>query len=85
VALSQTQANYDQVMVNHYRDTIRRAARHHLVLEAHEIIKDAGERRTYPNIPTREAARGTEWEAWSEGNPPSTPCSCPSPGWCQDQ
>ena len=25
--------HYDQVMVNHYRETIRRAARHHLVLE----------------------------------------------------
>jgi alpha-glucosidase len=62
--------HYDQVMVNHYRDTIERAARHHLVLEAHEIIKDTGERRTYPNILTREAVRGTEWEAWSEGNPP---------------
>ena len=57
-------------MVNHYRDTIRRAARHHLVVEAHEIVKDTGERRTYPNILTREAVRGMEWEAWSEGNPP---------------
>jgi Glycoside hydrolase 97/Glycosyl-hydrolase 97 N-terminal/Glycosyl-hydrolase 97 C-terminal, oligomerisation len=62
--------HYDQEMVNHYRDTIRRAARHHLVVEAHEIVKDTGERRTYPNILTREAVRGMEWEAWSEGNPP---------------
>ena len=62
--------HYDQAMVNHYRDTIRRAARHHLIVEGHEIIKDTGERRTYPNIVTREAVRGMEWEAWSEGNPP---------------
>jgi alpha-glucosidase len=62
--------HYDQAMVNHYRDTIRRAARHHLSIEAHEIVKDTGERRTYPNILTREAVRGMEWEAWSEGNPP---------------
>jgi alpha-glucosidase len=62
--------HYDQAMVNHYRDTIRRAARHHLIVEAHEIVKDTGERRTYPNIMTREAVRGMEWEAWSEGNPP---------------
>jgi hypothetical protein len=62
--------HYDQGMVNHYRDTIRRAARHHLVVEAHEMVKDTGERRTYPNILTREAVRGIEWEAWSEGNPP---------------
>jgi glycosyl hydrolase family 97 len=69
--------HYDQVMVNHYRDTIRRAARHHLVLEAHEIIKDTGERRTYPNILTREAVRGTEWEAWSEGNAPDHTVTLP--------
>ena len=62
--------HYDQAMVNHYRETIRRAARHHLSIEAHEIVKDTGERRTYPNILTREAVRGMEWEAWSEGNPP---------------
>jgi alpha-glucosidase len=62
--------HYDQAMVNHYRDTIRRAARHHLSIEAHEMVKDTGERRTYPNILTREAVRGMEWEAWSEGNPP---------------
>ena len=34
------------------------------------MVKDTGERRTYPNILTREAVRGMEWEAWSEGNPP---------------
>ena len=62
--------HYDQAMVNHYRDTMRRAASHHLSLEGHEIVKDTGERRTYPNILTREAVRGMEWEAWSEGNPP---------------
>ena len=49
---------------------IQIAARHHLVVEAHEMVKDTGERRTYPNILTREAVRGMEWEAWSEGNPP---------------
>ena len=27
-------------------------------------------RRTYPNMMTREGARGMEWNAWSEGNPP---------------
>ncbi|MEA2612825.1 MAG: alpha-glucosidase, partial [Chloroflexota bacterium] len=62
--------HYDQDMVNHYRDTIRRAAGHNLMMEAHEMVKDTGERRTYPNIMTREAVRGMEWEAWSEGNPP---------------
>jgi alpha-glucosidase len=61
---------YDQVMVNKYREHIRKAAEHHLMVEAHEIIKDTGERRAYPNFMTREAVRGIEYEAWSEGNPP---------------
>jgi alpha-glucosidase len=69
--------HYDQAMVNHYRDTIQRAAKHHLMVEAHEIIKDTGERRTYPNIMTREAVRGQEWEAWSEGNPPEHAVNLP--------
>ena len=60
--------HYDQVMVNHYRDTIRRAARHHLVLEAHEMVKDTGERRTY-NVLTREAVRGAELGRVERGQP----------------
>lgn len=62
--------HYDQVMVNRYRDHIRKAAEHHLMIEAHEIIKDTGERRSYPNFMSREAVRGMEYEAWSSGNPP---------------
>ncbi len=69
--------HYDQVMVNHYRDAIALAARHGLMVEAHEIVKDTGERRTYPNIMTREAVRGTEFEAWSEGNPPDHTVNLP--------
>ena len=61
--------HYDQPMVNHYRRVIQIAAST-TVVEAHEMVKDTGERRTYPNILTRAAVRGIEWEAWSEGNPP---------------
>ncbi|MEJ2636471.1 MAG: glycoside hydrolase family 97 catalytic domain-containing protein, partial [Calditrichia bacterium] len=32
--------------------------------------KPTGESRTYPNMMTREGVRGTEYEAWSSGNPP---------------
>lgn len=73
----QKRPHYDQVMVNKYREHIRKAAEHHLMVEAHEIIKDTGERRTYPNFMTREAVRGIEWEAWSEGNPPKHTVSIP--------
>lgn len=41
------------------------------MLDVHEPIKPTGERRTWPNMMTREGVRGMEWNAWSEGNPPS--------------
>jgi alpha-glucosidase len=65
-------AHHGQYMVRHWRTVIEAAARHHLMLDAHEPIKDTGERRTYPNMMTREGARGQEYNAWSEdgGNPP---------------
>src|SRR5690606_38973671 len=38
---------------------------------AHEPFKDTGLRRTYPNMITREGARGMEFSAWGQpGNPP---------------
>ncbi|GAA2801677.1 glycoside hydrolase family 97 protein [Saccharopolyspora taberi] len=66
----QPHPHYDQTMINRYREHIKKAADHHLMVEAHEIVKDTGERRTFPNFMTREAVRGQEYEAWSEGNPP---------------
>jgi alpha-glucosidase len=46
------------------------AARYKVMLDVHEPPKDTGLRRTYPNMMTREGARGQEYEAWSSGNPP---------------
>jgi alpha-glucosidase len=60
-----------QFMVRHYHKVMTLAARYHIMLDVHEPIKDTGLRRTYPNMMTREGARGTEYEAWSTGNPPS--------------
>ena len=64
--------HHGQVMVNHYRRVIETAAQFRVMLDVHEPIKDTGERRTYPNMMTREGARGQEYDAWSEdgGNPP---------------
>jgi alpha-glucosidase len=41
-------------------------------MNVHEPIHDTGERRTYPNMMSREGARGQEYNAWSGdgGNPP---------------
>ncbi|WP_410514891.1 glycoside hydrolase family 97 catalytic domain-containing protein [Paenibacillus sp. BR2-3] len=61
-----------QYMVNHHRKVIETAARYHISLDVHEPIKDTGERRTYPNMMTREGARGQEFDASSQhgSNPP---------------
>ena len=56
--------------MRHYRKVVQTAAGYHTTVNAHEPIKDTGIRRTYPNMMTREGARGMEWNAWSEGNPP---------------
>lgn len=63
--------HHGQYNVRHYRKVVETAARYHTTIDAHEPIKDTGIRRTYPNMMTREGARGMEWNAWSEGNPPS--------------
>ena len=57
-------------MVNHYRRVVEATANHQIMLDVHEPIKPTGIRRTYPNMLTREAIRGQEWNAWSSSNPP---------------
>ena len=64
-------SHHGQYGVNHYQKVVETAAEHRMTLDAHEPIKDTGIRRTYPNMMTREGARGMEWNAWSTGNPPS--------------
>ena len=65
--------HHGQFMVRHYQRTVEVAARHHVMVDMHEPIKDTGLRRTWPNLMTREGARGMEYNAWSAdgGNPPS--------------
>ncbi len=65
-------AHHGQYMVRHWRKVIETAARHRIMINAHEPIHDTGERRTWPNMMTREGARGQEFNAWGGegGNPP---------------
>jgi alpha-glucosidase len=65
-------AHHGQYMVRHWRRVLEAAARHRIMVNAHEPIKDTGERRTWPNMLTREGARGMEYAAWGGegGNPP---------------
>jgi len=64
------QFHHGQFMVSHYRKVVEKAAEYQISINAHEPIKATGIRRTYPNMMTREGARGMEWNAWSAGNPP---------------
>ncbi len=70
--VNKTEWHHGQYMVEHYRSVVEAAARHRIMLDVHEPIKDTGIRRTYPNMLTREGARGMEYDAWSGdgGNPP---------------
>ena len=61
-----------QYMVRHFRTVVETAAKYGIGVDVHEPIKDTGERRTWPNMMTREGARGQEYNAWGGdgGNPP---------------
>ena len=56
-------------MVNHYLYAVKEAARHHIMVNAHEAVRPTGLCRTYPNLIGNESARGTEYEAFG-GNAP---------------
>ncbi len=64
--------HHGQYMVNHYNNTVEKAAQYQVAINAHEPIKATGLRRTYPNTISREGLRGQEFNAWSSdgGNPP---------------
>ena len=65
-------SHYSQFAVRHHRKVIETAAKYGIMLDVHEPIHDTGERRTWPNMMTREGARGQEYNAWGSegGNPP---------------
>ncbi len=75
--LNMKEWHHGQFGVNYYRDVLKEAAKHQLTVNFHEPIKDTGERRTFPNMMAREGARGQEYNAWSEGNPPSHTATIP--------
>ncbi|MBQ9285418.1 MAG: glycoside hydrolase family 97 protein [Bacteroidaceae bacterium] len=68
--------HYSQSMNNHYLYCIQQAARHHVMVNAHEATRPTGLCRTYPNLVGNESARGTEYEAFG-GNRPDHTCILP--------
>ncbi len=61
--------HYGQWMNNHYLYALKQAAKHHIMVNAHEAVRPTGLCRTWPNLIGNEAARGTEYEA-TNGNKP---------------
>lgn len=59
-----------QTMVNHFNFVARRFADYKLMVNSHESSRPTGYSRTYPNYIAAEAARGNEFNGWSNGNPP---------------
>jgi len=59
-----------QTMVNHFNFVARRFADYKMMVNSHESSRPTGYSRTYPNYIAAEAARGNEFNAWSNGNPP---------------
>ena len=57
--------HHSQVGVNHYQKTVELAAKKRICLDIHEPIKGTGIERTWPNLLSREGARGQEYEGGS--------------------
>ena len=61
--------HYGQLMNNHYLYCLQQAAKHHIMVNAHEATRPTGLCRTYPNLVGNESARGTEYEAFGGSAP----------------
>ena len=55
--------HYSQPIINHYHYAIVEAARHHIMVNAHEAVRPTGLCRTWPNMIGNESAMGTEFRA----------------------
>lgn len=61
--------HYSQWLVNHYLYAVTEAAKHHIMVNAHEAVRPTGLCRTYPNLIGNESARGTEYQAFGGTQP----------------
>ncbi|MBQ3261086.1 glycoside hydrolase family 97 protein [Candidatus Saccharibacteria bacterium] len=67
--------HHSQLGVLHYQHALELAAKYHICLDVHEPIKGTGIERTFPNLLTREGARGQEYEGGAIS--PSHACILP--------
>lgn len=61
--------HYGQWSNNHYLYAVKEAAKHHIMVNAHEAVRPTGLCRTYPNLIGNESARGTEYQAFGGSKP----------------
>lgn len=61
--------HYSQLMNKHYLRAVTEAAKHKLMVNAHEATRPTGLCRTWPNLIGNESARGTEYEAFGGSAP----------------
>lgn len=54
--------HFGQWMNNHYLYCVTEAAKHHIMVNAHEAVRPTGLCRTYPNLIGNESAKGTEYQ-----------------------
>ena len=64
--------HFSQSINNHYMHVIKEAAKHRIMVNAHEAVRPTGLCRTYPNMVGNESARGTEYEAFGGSRPDHT-------------
>ena len=64
--------HYGQWMVNHYQYCLELAAKHHIMVNAHEAVRPTGLCRTWPNLIGNESALGTEYQAFAGTQPGHT-------------
>jgi hypothetical protein len=64
--------HFSQSMNDHYLYVVKEAAKHHIMVNAHEATRPTGLCRTYPNMVGNESARGTEYEAFGGSRPDHT-------------
>ena len=55
--------HYSQPIINHYHLAIVEAAKHHIMVNAHEAVRPTGLCRTWPNMIGNESAMGTEFRS----------------------
>ena len=61
--------HYSQWMINHYLYAVTEAAKHKIMVNAHEAVRPTGLCRTWPNLIGNESARGTEYQAFGGSKP----------------